>query len=86
MFDNLKLSEEQKACLEEFGFIRMTLDDALDLLEPHKVGIKKIGEALGMHRSNVRSHFRRGCVLDFEPETNSIRMVRIEETLKEGHL
>jgi hypothetical protein len=85
MFDDLKFTEQQKQEISDYGYLRLPLDDALNLLKDRKIGVSALARALGMQRSNLRSQFK-GCALDFYPESGEVNMVRVEEVLKTGSL
>jgi hypothetical protein len=86
MFDDLHLNDSQLKEVEDFGYLRLPLDEALELLKDHKIGVSALARALGMQRSNLRSQFSKGCELDFYPNTGEVKMVRVEEVLKTGSL
>jgi hypothetical protein len=85
MFDEITITESQKQEIAEFGYLRMTLDDALELLKDKQIGVSKIARALGMQRSNLRAQFAKGCMIDLYPN-GTVRMTRVEEVLKTGSL
>lgn len=86
MFDDLHLNDSQLKEVEDFGYLRLPLDEALELLKDKKIGVSALARALGMQRSNLRSQFAKGCELDFYPNTGKVKMVRVEEVLKTGSL
>ncbi len=86
MFEDLKLTEQQQEEVEEYGYLRLELDEAISLFKPYDIGITRIAESFGMLRGNVRTQFNNGSVIDFFPKGGKIRMTRLEKVLKEGEL
>lgn len=86
MLEKIELTESQWQSVEDAGFVRLSLDEAIEVLKPYDITLTKLAGAFGMLRGNIRTQFDRGCQLDLNPDTGEIKMVRVEKILKEGSI